>query len=101
MIDLSTSDGLQQYIGLYKTLRGRSLASRLGLAGKGSEALANAVSCFVWNARALEVSITDQAKSVYSDICRMALEDILASPLYASLNSVFKFPPLNRYKRLS
>ena len=94
MIDLSTSQGLQKYIDLYCTRRGRWLANRFNLSGKGAEQLAGRVSCYAWNARALEVCITDQGRAIYHDLCRMALEDILAHPLYPAIERRFKFPAL-------
>lgn len=101
MIDLSTSAGLAAFIDLYSTQRGRWLANRFNLSGKGSEKLARNVSAFVWNARALEVCVTDNAKNIYSDACFIILEDIVSSPLFHALRYRFKFPPLARYKCLA
>lgn len=101
MIDLSTSQGLQQYIDIYSTSRGRWLANRFNLAGKGAEKLANNVSAFVWNARALELCTTENGKRIYSHGCRIALEDVMNSPLFPMIERRFKFPPLKKYQRLS
>lgn len=101
MIDLSTSDGLAAFIDLFSTRRGRWLANRFSLSGKGSEELAGNVSTFVWNARALEVCETDNAKRIYSHACFIVLQDILSSPLFPALRYRFRFPPLTRYHNFS
>jgi hypothetical protein len=73
-IDLSTPQGVQQFIGIYSTMRGQRLANRLGLAGKGSQRLANAVWSFVWNAQAIKYcNGCKTCESYYADICKDAL----------------------------
>lgn len=91
-MDLSTSQGLQQFIDCYGTRTGRWLANRLNLTGPGSEKLANLVSAYVWNARALEVCQTDQAKAAYSHACRLYIDDILASPKWYTIQRRFHLP---------
>lgn len=102
-IDLSTPQGVQQFINTYSTMRGQRLANRLGLAGKGSQRLANAVSSFVWNAQALKYCNGNKAwEPCYFDICEDALKiarscDQFPSLHYAGIN----LPSLQAWSKVS
>lgn len=87
----TTNCALNQIAFLEKfgTMRGRQLASKLGLAGKDSEKLANSVSGFFWNYNASIVCDkvnemkAEKAPNVYIDICNLIYEDgIICSSQY-------------------
>jgi len=70
----------------YGTRRNRWLANRLGLKGKGSERLANAVSSFFWNYTAA-VTCDKLANSVYSYAygCKLTYDFIVSLDNFDSL----------------
>lgn len=60
------------FIDEYGTLKGRALANRLGLRGKGSSKLATSISCYAWNAqtaRQCRLRGDIQTAKTYEDIC--------------------------------
>lgn len=74
----------------FSTNRGRWLANRLYLSGKGSETLANNVSAFFWN---LSAAITAEKMNewkgtkgnTYVHGCLLIHKDIISSELYYNL----------------
>ena len=92
MLDLTTREGIDRFADLFGTRRGRWLANRLNLAGKGSETLANWLSALAWNGRAAYTvdsmnkwKAEANAKNTYADCCAMIAEDVLKHPLYESV----------------
>lgn len=74
----------------FSTNRGRWLANRLYLSGKGSETLANNVSGFFWNlSAAITVDKMNQWKgtkgNTYATACLYIHKDIISSDLYYNL----------------
>ena len=74
----------------FSTNRGRWLANRLYLSGKGSETLANNVSAFFWNlSAAITVEKMNKWKgtkgNTYAHGCLLIHEDIISSELYNNL----------------
>lgn len=70
----------EEFIEKYGTLKGRALANRLGLQGKGSATLANYLSGYAWNRHAAMNcrlwGMIDRAL-IYEGICeRIYTEDI-------------------------
>jgi hypothetical protein len=102
-IDLSTPQGVQQFIDTYSTVRGRRLANRLGLAGKGSQRLANAVSSFVWNAQAIKYCNSCKAcESCYAGICEDALKTARSCDQFFSLHYAgIDLPSLQAWSKVS
>ena len=78
----------KRFLDLYPYyLRGRKLANLLNLRGRGSERLANSISNYCSNRRALEYCATEKGKKVYSDACASILEfDIYKSPAFNQLS---------------
>lgn len=74
----------------FSTNRGRRLANRLYLSGKGSETLANNVSAFFWNlCAAITVEKMNEWKgkngNTYAHGCLFIHKDIISSELYYNL----------------
>jgi len=51
VINLDDPNELAEFIARHKTIKGRALANRLGITGKGATAKANALSNYAWNKR--------------------------------------------------
>jgi RNA binding exosome subunit len=79
-INLDDPHECQEFIDAYGTLKGRALANRLGLKGKGSSKLATRLSGFAWNkitAIRQRLNGDIQCAQVYERICdRIYREDI-------------------------
>jgi hypothetical protein len=76
MLDLTTREGIDRFTDLFGTSRGRWLANRLNLAGRGSERLAGAISGLAWNAKALKACKSEHAKNIYLHCCACCVEEI-------------------------
>lgn len=102
-LDLSTPEECANFIAAYPTVKGRRLAKILGIAGKGSSRLADAVSCLAWNAH---VAHTCKKRGdalgarIYGHSAAICLENIAASPLAESLAQAVKLPHANTYQTL-
>lgn len=73
-IDLNLDDEEEctDFILKYRTLKGRALANRLGLKGRGSVAAANALSNYAWNKRTatfLRLAGEIESAQKYEKIC--------------------------------
>jgi hypothetical protein len=82
MITLKTDADIDRFRELFGTRRNRWLANRLGLSGKGSEKLANDLSCYVWNRIAIRYCTTDVARGLYKVYVSDALNRIYKSPCF-------------------
>ena len=102
MIDLSTPQGVEQFIDKYETMRGQRLANRLGLAGKGSQRLADAVSSFAWNAAALKYcSGSEAGQRIYLGLCENAIKNARNCDQFPSLYySEINFPSLQAWAKV-
>lgn len=80
-INLDDESEVQDFITKHGTMKGRALANRLGLTGKGSIRVATALSCYVWN-KTTAISLRKQGNinraRYYEMICDWIYEcDIL------------------------
>lgn len=79
----------EEFIESFSTRKGRWLANRLQLSGKGSVELANLLSGYAWNARAAqtvrrvqEMKGHDKSSNCYLLICKMLRKKIVSHHLY-------------------
>lgn len=82
MIDLTCSAGVDRFLDLFGTRRGRWLANRLGLSGAGSERFAGSLSNLAWNRRAFYACQTENARNIYAHAISLIREEIARSPQY-------------------
>ncbi len=87
-----------QFLEAFGTRRGRWLASRLGLSGKGSVILAEMLSSYAWNMRAAqtlqgvqEMRGQSTEQNCYRTFCCAFREQIAAHPLFHNVSRRIKF----------
>ena len=80
--------GQISFIHYYSTRRGRYVANRLNLSGKGSEKIAGNLSGFFWNLQAANTvqSMNEwkglNSSNCYANICLIIYNDIKENPQY-------------------
>lgn len=80
-MNLDDAEERKAFISQFGTLKGRSLANRLRLKGKGAARLATAISCYAWNAEtAFSCRLRGEmdAALMYEGICDRIYNESLA-----------------------